>query len=77
MITLEWESPLNASEMGETPVSYTHLFVSPPFGLNLFVASPLANVPVGALGKKCIPFTLCFIAALLLITFIPAISLAL
>ena len=52
-------------------------FVSPPFGLNLFVASPLANVPVGALGKKCIPFTLCFIAALLLITFIPAISLAL
>lgn len=52
-------------------------FVSPPFGLNLFVASPLANVPVGSLGKKCIPFTLCFIIALLLITFIPALSLAL
>lgn len=52
-------------------------FVSPPFGLNLFVASPLAGVQFSALGKKCIPFTLCFIAALLLITFIPAISLAL
>lgn len=52
-------------------------FVSPPFGLNLFVASPLADVKVGALGKKCLPFTLCFLFALLLITFIPAISLAL
>jgi len=52
-------------------------FVSPPFGLNLFVASPLANISVGTLGKKCIPFTLSFIVALLLITFIPAISLTL
>lgn len=52
-------------------------FVSPPFGLNLFVAAPMAKVPVGALGKKCIPFILSFLVALLLITFVPAISLTL
>ena len=52
-------------------------FVSPPFGLNLFVAAPQADVPVESLGKRCIPFMGCFIIALLLITFIPALSMAL
>lgn len=52
-------------------------FVTPPFGLNLFVASPMIDTPVMTLGKKAIPFILTFIVALLLITFIPQISLAL
>lgn len=52
-------------------------FVSPPFGLNLFVAAPQADVRVEDLGKKCLPFMACFIAALLLITFVPALSLIL
>ncbi len=52
-------------------------FVTPPFGMNLFVAAPLVNVPVVQLGKKAFPFICCFIVALLLITFIPAISLCL
>ena len=52
-------------------------FVTPPFGMNLFVAAPLVNVPVVQLGKKALPFICCFIVALLLITFIPAISLCL
>lgn len=52
-------------------------FVSPPFGLNLFVASPIAKVSVGKLGKKCLPFTACFIVALLVITFVPTLSLLL
>jgi C4-dicarboxylate transporter DctM subunit len=46
-------------------------FVSPPFGLNLFVASPIAQVSVDKLGKKAIPFALCIILVLLLITYIP------
>lgn len=50
-------------------------FVTPPFGLNLFVASPLINTPVMTLGKRALPFILSFIVALLLITFIPQISL--
>lgn len=51
-------------------------FITPPFGVNLFVASRLIDVPVLTLGKKVLPFIATFIIALLLITFIPALSLA-
>ena len=49
-------------------------FVTPPFGLNLVVAAPLGGTNVATLGKKALPFIACFIVALLLIAFIPAIS---
>lgn len=52
-------------------------FVTPPFGMNLFVTAPLVKVPVARLGVKTMPFIGCFIIALLLITFIPVISLCL
>ena len=52
-------------------------FVTPPIGVNLFVASSLTNVPVMNIAKKAMPMIICFLLALLLITFIPAISLAL
>ena len=52
-------------------------FVTPPFGMTLFVASPICKVSPMRLGKKAIPFIITFIIALLLITFIPALSLAL
>jgi len=52
-------------------------FVTPPFGMNLFVAAPLVDVPVATLGKKALPFIACFIIALLLITFIEPISMCL
>lgn len=52
-------------------------FVTPPFGMNLFVTAPLVDVPVARLGVKTMPFIGCFIVALLMITFIPAISLCL
>jgi C4-dicarboxylate transporter DctM subunit len=52
-------------------------FVSPPFGLNIFVAAPLGDVSVGDLGKKCIPFVICLIIALLIITYVPELSLSL
>ncbi len=50
-------------------------FVTPPFGMNLFVAAPLGDTNVATLGKKALPFIGCFIIALLMITFIPPISL--
>lgn len=50
-------------------------FITPPFGVNLFVASRLIDVPVLTLGKRVIPFIVTFLAALLLITYIPALSL--
>lgn len=52
-------------------------FVSPPFGMNLFVASPLVGRSVMEIGKKAIPFIVYFLVALILITYIPQISLAL
>lgn len=50
---------------------------TPPFGLNLFVAAPLINKPVLTVGQKAIPLIGVYTIALVLITFIPAISLIL
>ena len=52
-------------------------FVTPPIGVNLFVASSLTDVPVMNIAKKAMPMIALFLMALLLITFIPAISLGL
>lgn len=52
-------------------------FVTPPIGINLFVASSLTDVPVMQIAKKAMPLIGFFLLALLLITFVPAISLAL
>ena len=52
-------------------------FVTPPIGVNLFVASSLTDVPVMDIAKKAIPMIGLFLIALLLITFIPVLSLGL
>ncbi len=52
-------------------------FVTPPIGVNLFVASSLTDVPVVDIAKHAMPMIVIFLIALLLITFIPALSLAL
>ena len=52
-------------------------FVTPPIGVNLFVASSLTKLPVMSLARKAWVMILLFLIALLLITFIPQISLML
>ena len=52
-------------------------FVTPPIGVNLFVASSLTDIPVMDLAKHAMPMIAYFLMALLLITFVPQISLAL
>lgn len=52
-------------------------FVTPPIGVNLFVASSLTDVPIMKISKKAMPMIALFLVALLLITFIPQISLCL
>lgn len=52
-------------------------FVTPPIGVNLFVASALTDVPVMEIAKKAMPMIGLFLIALLLFTFVPAFSLAL
>jgi C4-dicarboxylate transporter, DctM subunit len=49
----------------------------PPFGLNLFAARAIFNVPMGTIYRGVLPFVAVNFAALLLITYIPAISMAL
>ncbi|MCI9156998.1 MAG: TRAP transporter large permease subunit, partial [Lawsonibacter sp.] len=51
--------------------------VSPPVGINLFVAAPLVESSAGELGKKVLAPCGFFLAALLLITFIPQFSMVL
>lgn len=50
-------------------------FVTPPMGINLFVANSMTGVPVIEIAKKAIPFIIMFLVALIFITFIPQITL--
>jgi C4-dicarboxylate transporter DctM subunit len=52
-------------------------FVTPPIGMNLYVASSISGLSVMDIGKRAIPFIIAFVFALLCITFIPEISLLL
>lgn len=49
-------------------------FVTPPIGVNLFVASSLTDIPVMRIAKKAMPMIVYFLIALLVITFVPAVS---
>jgi tripartite ATP-independent transporter DctM subunit len=50
-------------------------FITPPFGLNLFVMSGLTRVPVASIAARAVPFALVMLAVSALIGFVPAISL--
>uniref|UniRef100_UPI00387E86DE TRAP transporter large permease n=1 Tax=Pueribacillus theae TaxID=2171751 RepID=UPI00387E86DE len=52
-------------------------FVTPPVGANLYIASTMTNIPITIIARKSVPFIIAFFIALLLITFIPQISLIL
>lgn len=72
-------------EIGMNPIQFGVImvvnlaigFVTPPIGVNLFVASSLTDVPVMEIAKKALPMIGFFLAALLLITFVPGVSLGL
>ena len=48
---------------------------TPPFGLNLFVAASITNQPMLKVAKGAMPFILMSLIALLIITYVPEISL--
>ncbi len=72
-------------ELGEDPVHFGAVLVcclsiglaTPPFGLDLFVAGNLAEEQPMTVAKSALPFMLAFLAALILITYIPWLSTAL
>ena len=49
--------------------------ITPPFGVNLFAACTVARISLDRIVKDLIPFVLVVIGCLMLITYIPAISL--
>lgn len=51
--------------------------LTPPFGLVLFVISKIGNISIGRFSKALVPWLIALLAALLLVTFIPQLSLAL
>lgn len=72
-----------ATSIGISPITYGIMLMlncgigllTPPVGSVLFIGSAVANVPMEKVVKAMLPFYLCMIAALLLITFIPQITL--
>jgi C4-dicarboxylate transporter DctM subunit len=52
-------------------------FCTPPLGVNLFVASSISGVSIERLSMSILPFFAGMILLLMLITYVPAISLAL
>ena len=72
-------------QLGVDPVHFGVVLVcclsiglaTPPFGLDLFVAGNLAEKPPMSVAKKAVPFMIAFLIALILITYIPAISMVL
>ena len=71
-----------ATSIGMTPVQFGITMVlncgigllTPPVGAVLFIGSAVAKLPMEKVVKATLPFYLCMIVALLLITFIPGIS---
>ena len=51
--------------------------VTPPMGINLYVASSMTDIPVIKIAKACVPFLIAFLIALVLISYIPQLSLLL
>ncbi len=49
--------------------------VTPPFGVNLFAACAVAKIPLERLVRPLLPFVLVVLACLMLITYVPGISL--
>ena len=51
--------------------------LTPPFGLNLFVASDITKAPLLTIARGVAPFLAIMLACLMLVTYIPWIALAL
>lgn len=73
------------TELGIDPVHFGVVMVvnlavglaTPPFGLDLFVAGTLSDIPPMTVAKKAMPYLVAFTVALGVITFVPKLSLLL
>ncbi|MBE3598546.1 MAG: TRAP transporter large permease [Limnochordaceae bacterium] len=49
--------------------------VTPPVGASIFVVSAISRVPLGSMAKAMVPFLVASLVVLLLVTYVPALSL--
>lgn len=50
-------------------------FITPPFGLNLFVVSSMTNTPILEIAARAVPYVLALLIVVALIAFVPQLSL--
>ena len=81
-------APLFADTLQAYDIDYIHFgivmilnmefgMLTPPFGLNLFVAMGISGEPMEEVGRSVLPFLLLLLASLIAITYVPNISLLL
>jgi C4-dicarboxylate transporter DctM subunit len=81
-------SPLFMETLNRYGIDYVHYgivmvlmiefgFLTPPFGLNLFVAMGITGKSLTSIARATLPFLFLLLACVLLVTFIPEISLIL
>ena len=58
-------------------VNLALVMITPPFGVNLFAACTVARISLDQIVKHLIPFVLVILGCLMVITYVPWISLAL
>ena len=71
-----------ATSIGIDPIQFGIMVIlncgigllTPPVGAVLFIGSAIAKLPMEKVVKATLPFYLCMVISLLLITFVPAIS---
>lgn len=74
-----------AVQMGVDPIHFGIIMtvnsalgqITPPFGVNLFVASQVAHIKMESMVKDLIPYMLIIIADILILTYVPTVSLLL
>ncbi len=81
-------SPILAETLNRYDINYIHYgiimivniecgFLTPPFGMNLFVSMAIMKKSMIEIGKSILPFILLLIFCLLIITYVPRLSLML
>ena len=71
--------------MGVDPVQFGVIMVvnvmiglmTPPYGLGLYLGSAISGQPLAAIVRKSFPFLISNIVVLLIVTYVPAVSLTL
>jgi TRAP-type C4-dicarboxylate transport system permease large subunit len=49
--------------------------ITPPVGMSVYMLSPIVGLPVGKVFKACLPYLASLLVALVILTYVPQISL--